>query len=93
METLDIIDINSNINQFIKRTQNHFTTLKKFLQKEFVLRINNLEDKVELTPQYLKELMNLKTCLLEVQQRFFEMRHMHKDGFLGDLESMILQLV
>ena len=52
-----------------------------------------MEEKVELTETYLTELLNLKCCLLEVQQRFFEMRNIHKDHFLTDLENMILQLV
>ena len=52
-----------------------------------------MEDKVELTDRFLDEMLNLKSCLLEVQLRFFEMRSIHQDHFLTELESMILQLV
>jgi len=48
--------------------------LKTFIKKEFSGRINTLEEKVELSPEYLEELLNLKSCLLEVQQRFYDMK-------------------
>lgn len=90
---MNALVINENINVFIQKTQAHFTQLKQFVRKEFFHRIQALEEEVRLTDEYMDELINIKSCLLEVQQRFFEMRSVHKDNFLTELESMILMLV
>mmetsp|Transcript_11173 Transcript_11173/g.18780 ORF Transcript_11173/g.18780 Transcript_11173/m.18780 type:complete len:110 (-) Transcript_11173:900-1229(-) len=79
LETLSAMDINTSISQFMRKTQSHFKVLKQFLKRQFVQRINRLEDKVEISDAYIEELLNLKSCLLEVQQRFFEMRQVHRD--------------
>ena len=92
-DSLSLVEINANINNFLKQTQSQFELLKEFLQREFVARINNLEEKVELTDSFLQEMLALKNCLLEVQLRFFEMRNIHHDSFLVELETMIMLLV
>ena len=85
--------ISENFDVFKKQTRDNFTFLKNFLQKEFITRINKLEEKIELSPAYLDELLNLKNCLLEVQQKFFDLKKTHRELFLKDLEQMILKLV
>lgn len=57
------------------------------------MRIIKLEEKVELSPDNLEELLNLKHCLLEVQQRFYDLKQIHRESFLRELETMILSLV
>jgi len=92
-EGLNIFNISDNFEAFRKHTENNFEDLKRFLKKEFTQRINKLEEKIDLTPAYLDELLNLKHCLLEVQQKFFDLKHVHRNVFLADLERMILLLV
>ncbi len=67
-------------------------SLQNLLKKDFAGTINRLEERVELSPAYLQELLNLKHCLLEAQQRFFELKQTHRSTFLKDLEDLILQL-
>ena len=94
MDTLIMNELNKNINMFLNKTQDHFKLLRNFLKTEFVERINKLEEvQLTLTPSHFDELMNLKQCLLEVQQRFYEMRKIHSEDFMCELENIILQLV
>lgn len=67
-------NINDSINFFLQKTRSQFDTLKQFLKREFVQQLNKLEEDVRVDEQYLSELLNTKNCLLEVQQRFYEMR-------------------
>jgi len=92
-QSLSILSINDNINQFMRRTQSHFTLLKTFIKREFVVRINKLEENIQLNETCINEVINMKACLLEVQQRFYELKQVHRDEFLTDLENMVLQLV
>ena len=91
--SLSIMSINDSINQFMRRTQSHFSLLKTYIKREFVVRINKLEENIELNDACISELINMKSCLLEVQQRFYELKQVHRDEFLNDLENMVLQLV
>jgi len=51
----------------MRRTQSHFTLLKTFIKREFVVRINKLEENIQLNEACINEVINMKACLLEVQ--------------------------
>ena len=63
---LSITNISDRFGSFQSGSQKLLENLKDYVSNEFTKRLNKIEEKIELTPNYLKELLSLKDCLLEV---------------------------
>ena len=55
--------------------------MKQFLIEEFSKEVLRLEAKVKLTPEYLDDVNQMKKCILDVQQKYFDLKLLHRDYY------------
>ncbi len=66
-ERLTLTKVSNKFDMFQKGAHDLFAELRDFVKNEFTVRLNKMEEKVDLSPDYLDSLLSLKECLLEVQ--------------------------